>query len=401
MSDLTMDIVLAAEKGDLEKVKNALKDGASPDAMGPNSGALHCAAFNGHKEIVKLLLKNGARTDIKDNQSFYPLHLAASKGETAICTMLIKAGADLEAKTSKGGTALHVAAVSNFGKVVTALVKAGANLEAKDQYDESPMFSAVWMGRNKIIKSLIKAGSDIHALNVDGDNALITALRALYDARIKSWKSIGSNNGRDVKYEVIKGCFRYDSSYNPDDKTKLGNVMTLKDQRYCASQSWGPTEHLKYLDAFDTVKTLLKSGADIHVVGRDNQNALAVACSCGEAKLMKDLFKAGASFDNVTTKGATPLHSVSSSGRLDGLEMFFNLAENYDIHAGDNWGWTPLHYLADAGGHLKMAELLLSKGADKNSKSTKDRGEGTPAGCTPSEVAYHWKDKEMGDALKS
>ncbi len=56
--DLSREIVLASEAGELDKVKTLLKEGgASPNAMGPNSGAIHVAAFNGFKSVVETLLK--------------------------------------------------------------------------------------------------------------------------------------------------------------------------------------------------------------------------------------------------------------------------------------------------------------------------------------------------------
>ena len=73
--------------------------------------------------------------------------------------------------------------------------------------------------------------------------------------------------------------------------------------------------------------------------------------------------------------------------------------KNFDINQPDLYGWTPLHYLADMGGHIRMAELLFEKGADKTIKSTNNRGIGEEQ-VTASEVAYHWGDKEIGDLLK-
>ena len=98
--ELTKEIVLAAEAGKLDQVKQALAKGASPDAIGANSGALHCAAANGHHEVVKTLLEAGANPNLADKQSFYPLQLAACKDHATICTTLLNAGADIEAKNT-------------------------------------------------------------------------------------------------------------------------------------------------------------------------------------------------------------------------------------------------------------------------------------------------------------
>ncbi|BDS10466.1 ankyrin repeat domain-containing protein [Aureispira anguillae] len=398
--ELNQAIIVAAEAGDLDNVKKALADGADPNAVGPNSGALHCAAFNGHKAVVDLLLKSGADCNQKDNQSFYPLHLAASKGQVGICNTLIKAGATLNSITEAGGTPLHVAAASDHPKVVTALVKAGANLEARDNNGLTVLAAAASLGRVNVVKKLITVGAEVNTNDNGRDTPLIKSLRYLYQVRIKEWSSLGSNEGKEVKYEVVKGCFRYDNDYDKNNKTKLGSILSLKEQRACAEQFWGPSEHLEYLNTLDTVKVLIKAGADVNASNDSGQTAMSMACHAGEAKLIQELHKKGASFDSKDYQSATPLHRVAGSGRIDGLTMFFKLASNVDINVVDEYGWTPLHYLADIGGHIGMAALLLKKGANSSAKTTKGRGVGVPVDSTPADVALYWDDAEMAAALK-
>ncbi len=403
--DLTKEIILSAEAGQLEKVVEILKQGGNPNAMGPNSGALHVAAFNGHGEIVKQLLKAGANPNVADKQSFYPLHLAASKGHVSICSTLLKAGADIETKTDKGGTPLHVASASGYPKVVDILIKAGANINATDIYGYTPLCSASALGQNGCVKTLLKAGADVNIEDENQENALFKAIRRLAESRESDWQTEGTNNGRNVKYTLEKGAFRYYDGYeDPKDPLKIGKIMSIKDQKYCASQYWGPEQHLPYLEAFDTIKTLLSANPNVNTVNKKGQSPMWMACVGGDAKIIKELHKAGANFDAVEDNGefvgATCLHRIASSGRIDGLEAYFQLNKDYDINVTDLYGWTPLHYLADLGGHIIMAEILLKKGADKTIKSTKDRAESLKKGITASEVAYYWNDNKIGDFLK-
>ncbi len=48
MEELNKNLVIAIENGNLDEVASLLGKGANPNAMGPNSGAIHCASFNGH-----------------------------------------------------------------------------------------------------------------------------------------------------------------------------------------------------------------------------------------------------------------------------------------------------------------------------------------------------------------
>lgn len=404
MSTLTEKLVVAAEKGHLEQVKEALKEGASPDAMGPNSGALHCAAAGGHLAVVETLLAAGANPNIADQQSFYPLHLAASKCADKICFLLLKFKADLEATTHQGGTALHVAAATGCPDTVEVLLQNGANLEAQDSYGATPLLVAAAEGENRVIQLLLKAGAKVNVLDKNEENALLKASRRLLQTRIKHWQSIGNNEGTPVKYEIIKGGFWYHNNYNPEQPQELGKLLSLQEQQYCTAQPWGPNQHLYYLAALQTIKTLLKTNIVVDAVNIAGHSPMWMACAAGASHIIKALYEAGATFeaveDNGEFKGATCLHKVAASGRLDGLELFFELNEQYDINVTDAYGWTPLHYFADMGGPSKIGELLLQKGANKAAKSTQDRGQGTPKGILPYQVALHWKDQEAAALLR-
>lgn len=392
-TELNKSYIIAAENGELDKVKKYLGEGAEVNAMGPNSAALHSAASNGHIEVVEVILKEKTvNINLEDQQGYYPLQLAASKGELAICNRLIKAGADLEKTTNAGGTALHIAAAADQSKVINALVKAGANLEASDNEDNSPLSVAAGLGKLAALKALIKAKAELNSTNEHGDTPLIKAIRNMYVNRLDSWVSEGHIDDTPVKYTVVKGCFLFDKGGDV-------KILSLKDQRYCASQNWGPNAQLVYLDAYDCTMALIKAGANHQPINKQGKSAMHLACHTGEARIIDALLKAKAPIDKPDLQGATPLHYAAGAGRHDGLELLLKKVKIKDINVEDEFGWTPLFYLADIGGTISMAEQLLEAGADKDHKSTKERGQGLPAGFTAKDVTLHWRDQAMAEAL--
>jgi hypothetical protein len=62
------ELIIAASEGDVQKVRSLLAQGADINHVNINQQtALHYASFYRHKEVVQLLLENGARTDLKDS----------------------------------------------------------------------------------------------------------------------------------------------------------------------------------------------------------------------------------------------------------------------------------------------------------------------------------------------
>lgn len=394
--ELTKAIVTAADEGRLEDVKSALAAGASPDAMGPNSGALHCAAFKGHKAIVKLLLEAGANPNIADKQEYFPIHLAAAKGNNAEIELLLQHGSLLEHKTSYGGTVMHIAAASDYPETVKLLAKLGADIEAKDQQGNTPLATACGLGRAKVAKTLVTAGAKLLALNDDLETMLHKLARGIKTVRLKQWQTSGEVNGRPRSYQIRNGHF----TMTDGDHTK---TLPVKEQYQCARLDWGPSSHLAYLEACDLFVQFLKSDIDVHAVDKFGNHALSLIAHAGEGRLVKTLLKAKLDVSLANGSMATPLHLAAGSGRPDGLEELIKSIPEAQlsslINLGDNFGWTPLHYLADIGGTAEMAMLLISHGADRMARSTQNRGGDMPEGMRPTDVAMHWRDKEMAALL--
>jgi ankyrin repeat protein len=69
----------------------------------------YLAARGGHKEIVELVIANGADVNAKDEYGLTPLHNAAYKGHKEVVELVIAKGADVNAKGVEGWTPLDIA----------------------------------------------------------------------------------------------------------------------------------------------------------------------------------------------------------------------------------------------------------------------------------------------------
>ena len=126
---------------------------------------LHFAAKHNNIDIVKLLLDNGAKINVKTSYGHTPLQLTT---DTKIAKILIQSGANIESKDNHGWTFLHHTSIFNNVEMAKLLIDNSANLEALDNNGHSPLIVA----RLEVAKLLIQNGANIDAKDADGWTAL-------------------------------------------------------------------------------------------------------------------------------------------------------------------------------------------------------------------------------------
>ena len=115
-------ILDAISEGNVLVVKQHMEAGTNPDKSFVPTGyplagasALHLAIFSNNKEIVQLLLDNGADKNIKaiDQSGGTPLQWAAFWGIRDMTEFMVNAGAEINAKDNNGCTPLCASNLHN------------------------------------------------------------------------------------------------------------------------------------------------------------------------------------------------------------------------------------------------------------------------------------------------
>uniref|UniRef100_A0A3Q2D0N6 Uncharacterized protein n=1 Tax=Cyprinodon variegatus TaxID=28743 RepID=A0A3Q2D0N6_CYPVA len=88
--------------------------------------------------MVSALLEGERGDDSLDSPSTTPLHLAARNGHKDIIKLLLKAGIDIN-RATKAGTALHEAALYGKTEVVRLLLDAGINVNIRNTYNQTAL----------------------------------------------------------------------------------------------------------------------------------------------------------------------------------------------------------------------------------------------------------------------
>jgi ankyrin repeat protein len=147
MANNKLDIIEAASSSDLTKLREALKNPNKNINEKDQEGrtALIHAAINGKAEIVSLLLENGADPNIADLANGHTaLHSAVQGWHEEVVRKLLKAGAKVDAVDNFGNTPLWRAVFVSRGKgeIIKALLGSGADKNLVNAKGTSPIILA-------------------------------------------------------------------------------------------------------------------------------------------------------------------------------------------------------------------------------------------------------------------
>lgn len=142
--------------GDLEGARQSLK--SHPDLVSTRdprgSTPLILAAYYDHKDLVRLLLENGAPVNEVDGSGNTALMGVCFKGYAEMAQILIGAGADVNARNGMGGTCLTFSVSFNRPEIVRLLLEAGADASVRDAQDKTALEHARNQGLAEMVALL-------------------------------------------------------------------------------------------------------------------------------------------------------------------------------------------------------------------------------------------------------
>ncbi|BDS14230.1 ankyrin repeat domain-containing protein [Aureispira anguillae] len=361
----TIDAVISDNDS---KVRDLKYNGElNPNAITSDGDSVLHLAIAKDSTISFILMDSGADVNYQNRAGDTSLHIAAGINVyDRIAKRLLAKGGDLNVQNKKGETPIHIAAEKSPFHVLSYLTrtKTKPNLGIKDQKGFTALHTLCCKPLDKVkhAKTLLKLGADVNSQDKAGKTALIRILETIENARISDWYSEGHNGDRYVEYKLKNGLFTYHVN-------KEKRSFPLKDQRYCAEKSWGPTGQTLYYDAIEIALNIIKAQPDLSIVDQEGNSPFLLACRIGEPRIIKALLKGGTATNIPNNSGELPLHAIARSGRLDAVKIFFKQVDIQDINEIDAAGWTALHHLVDTEDDLDILKFLQKKGVDPNRAS--------------------------------
>mmetsp|Transcript_22669 Transcript_22669/g.29435 ORF Transcript_22669/g.29435 Transcript_22669/m.29435 type:complete len:676 (+) Transcript_22669:75-2102(+) len=324
---------LAARNGHIDVVKYLIEQGARPDRAGSGEATpLHLAAMNGRLKVVRFLASQNIPIDPVDSSGRTPIYLAVENGKLEVVRYLYAKGASLECRNvqnSRERTLIHLAAMHGFTALVKFIAGRGHNLDCIDANSRSPLHLAAKGGHVDTVKFL----AEQHIFLNRTDHKQLTALQLAARA-----------GHADVVGAMIV------NNADPEMRTSSNRLTAL---------------HLAAMNGkLEVVKLLVGFNVDINCRDTDNKTPLHMSAAKGHTDTVKFLVESGALI-NCTTRSfnTTPLHLAVSNGHLATVLILH--AQGANLNAQANFGRAPLH-MACKRGDTAIATFLLENGAKIN-----------------------------------
>merc|ERR1712150_159820 len=160
-------LYLAAKENRIEEAKKMMKEANNLNIVselvnkGSNSGVtpLLRTSENGHHQMAKLLLNNGAEVDKANNLGETPLIWASFDGHLEIVKLLINKGAEIDKANNGGWTPLISASYFGYLEVVNLLIEHQADVQLKTNVGKTALDWARERGKTAVEKALLEAGA--------------------------------------------------------------------------------------------------------------------------------------------------------------------------------------------------------------------------------------------------
>ena len=290
-------LMSSAEKGNKEMIRLLLNEGADVNAKDKDGRtALMDAVWQEDEEIVQLLLDKGADINAKDKWSGTALMDAVWQGNEKMVRNLIDGGADVDAKDKDGRTALMGAVLQEDEEIVRILLDKGADVNTKDKWSGTALMDAVLQGNKEIVRILLDKGADINAKGIDFRTAL------MFEEENEEMPSLIDKSQTALGIAMTKASNDSDKSRKGiyEDIAELlideGADIEAEFVKWISKDSTKKVTPLIYAveeENVKMVKKLIAKGADVNKESTNGDTALGIAERLGNEKIKNLLLESG------------------------------------------------------------------------------------------------------------
>lgn len=181
--DKVMDLITAAERGEVHVVQRLLAQGAHVNAQdGRGRTALIAAAYSNHLDVAEILITAGADVNMQDitQQSAYLIATSDVGDDPRLLNLTLQNGADVTSLDSYNGTGLIRAADRGHVAIIQALLATPITVDHVNRLGWTALLEAVILGdgdvrHTEVVRLLVEAGANVNIADKQGITPLAHA----------------------------------------------------------------------------------------------------------------------------------------------------------------------------------------------------------------------------------
>jgi ankyrin repeat protein len=229
--------------------------------------AMYCAAYNGHADVVRLLLQARASGAILARNGWSPIFAACKRNHTEVVRLLIAAKVDVTVRNKNDMTCINIAAFNGNLEITKMLIAAD--------------------------KTVAIAAASPTVVKTEGTDPTSTEL---------------------VVAPPLTSAQLTATFINQPDKLGARPLHAAVQNKH-----------------FEVVQWLLQYGADVNVITTTLISPLYVAAFNGNLQVVEWLLQRGAAVDQANSDGLTPLLVAAYNGRTDCVKRLVEAGANLEM----------------------------------------------------------------------
>uniref|UniRef100_A0ABD2XLA7 PRANC domain-containing protein n=1 Tax=Trichogramma kaykai TaxID=54128 RepID=A0ABD2XLA7_9HYME len=380
---------------------------------------MHLAVAEGHKQIVRLLLRSGADPNVADDEGSTSLHIMCNNYRANFMEIFFEICDEerktvlVDARDSLGRTPLHLAVRDENEKLAELLLRRGADPNTADTDGWTPMLIMCRKGEDDEDDDEV----DDDVVDVEDNYELLELFFKINDeiqqsVKVDARDSLG-NTPLHLAVSDKKGYGRYRPKLR-DVNEKIAKLLLKRGASPNLANSDGLTplhiicqsyynEEYNFVNIFFAICDEMHQTVQVDARDKLGRTPLHLALHLGYKKTAETLLRRGADQNLADAEGLTPLHIICErvfDADEDDYDCFIDVLVNFfkindELHqtvlvdAQDNLGNTPMHW-AVTRDNWSMIDLLLSRGANSNLADAE--------GLTPLHIMCKLRDYDYANA---
>ena len=379
-------LIAATAWGREEVVDLLLKSGARDNLYGGEfaDSALQAASAGGYPSITRKLIASGSEVNRKAGQWWTPLHAACVNGHLEVVKILLENGADPNIQgCGSNDNALQKACEGGHEAIVRELITHDADINLRGGHFDNALQAACYSRNTRLVKYLLEQHADPCLEGGSFENTMQAAITCCTVDVVEALLDYGMSpnmKGGLYTWPIIRAATGTDDSNKEQEHAERILCLLLKRGADPNLEREGDDYYarvfrtaLQHAPSPGLTKLLIEAGADVDADKGEYGTALhaAICMMWKQSGIVKVLLDHGANVNANNWHQGTPLTLAASEADEVTPDVELLIRHGADLESSNMMGQTPIMN-AVKGGNKTMFSYLRAKGA--NLRAIDNRG---------------------------